>query len=787
MAYRPKRRVLQAGASDDDDESLEPQNPFIDNEADEYDSDSEEPVPQEVAAAQRVAIYSQPNKSRAAFAEKLNDPKQYAEQIEARQRYEEDAEEAVGEAVAAPLQDGDPRLYSIRCRIGREEDVACRVRKKWTTPSAPEMAISSVVVPEKKKGVISVEAVSETKLVDALEGIRDLYLNTFKELPEQKMRELVTTRMPDLPELNTYVRVKGGKYKGDLGIVTQYVDGQPTYVWVKLVPRFDAKRFQEIARLLREQRRRGKDEDEELARRRQRLEVGGHPEKQLFLARELGIEDVVETKVDEDDGVVKQTFDHKVFYDGLVYRRMKITTLETENVDVREDEVMLLHRNNEYEAKGKTRFNKRRVYQERDRVRMVSEDPVLHGKLARVLEVNGALDQLLIEFEDDHQGVLVNTNDVQIVFETGDRVKVNGGVYAGETGVIECVRDNEALVYSDTKMSSIAVSLIDLVFTTEVSQPISELKGFKINDFIQMASSVGIVLGIHVDSGKLQVLNHLGQVERVDPAAVQGKYPEKRDVRCRDRNGNFVGLGDVVEITAGVHRGRQGRVAHIFQFDKIFVTCPGLLENNSYLVVSNRDIVGPNATHRSTSLYDGKGRGERGEYRRDDRGGGLPSDMTFREMRGKQVTILHGPHKNYTGKVTKVQGKQLVIVLNATGKTIKMEYNEDEIKFEDRHAPKRVERKVIPPNTPAIASTPMINHMATPGHHSLYAPTPAHTMQTPAYSIATPRPDPMQIPATPSTTHIPQTPYTPNTSASSYFSTPTPSYIRPSSSAFTPK
>ena len=103
------------------------------------------------------------------------------------------------------------------------------------------MAIKSAVVQDHLKSYVYVEAEREDHVKKALAGMRHVYhMKPIRLVPIKEMVDSITVTKKKVENIviGSWVRMRGGAYKGDLARVidTNYADNQCT---VKLVPRFD--------------------------------------------------------------------------------------------------------------------------------------------------------------------------------------------------------------------------------------------------------------------------------------------------------------------------------------------------------------------------------------------------------------------------------------------------------------------------------------------------------------------------------------------------------------------
>jgi transcription elongation factor SPT5 len=113
----------------------------------------------------------------------------------------------------------DPKLWMVKCAIGRErEAVVCLMQK--SIDKGPELQIRSAVALDHLKNYIYVEADKEAHVKEACKGLRNIFSQKVMLVPIREMSDVlsVESKAIDLSR-DTWVRMKIGTYKGDLAKV----------------------------------------------------------------------------------------------------------------------------------------------------------------------------------------------------------------------------------------------------------------------------------------------------------------------------------------------------------------------------------------------------------------------------------------------------------------------------------------------------------------------------------------------------------------------------------------
>ena len=138
----------------------------------------------------------------------------------------------------------DPKLWMVTVKQGKErETVVCLMQKAINLHKLGKgaMAIKSAAAQDHLKSYVYVEADREDHVKKALAGMRHVYhMKPIRLVPIKEMVDSITVTKKKVENvaIGSWIRMRGGVYKGDLGRVVDvnFADNQCT---VKLVPRFD--------------------------------------------------------------------------------------------------------------------------------------------------------------------------------------------------------------------------------------------------------------------------------------------------------------------------------------------------------------------------------------------------------------------------------------------------------------------------------------------------------------------------------------------------------------------
>ncbi|KAK4533407.1 hypothetical protein CCYA_CCYA17G4289 [Cyanidiococcus yangmingshanensis] len=135
----------------------------------------------------------------------------------------------------------DPRLFMVKCRTGKEKEMAVCLLQKCVDRAnqGQPLAISAVVAPDHLRGCIYIEALREGDVREAIKGQHNLYQSKVTLVPLKEMVQVLSTRRlkeRDKVIPGQWVRLRRGLYAGDLAQVYELREDE---VMVRLVPRLD--------------------------------------------------------------------------------------------------------------------------------------------------------------------------------------------------------------------------------------------------------------------------------------------------------------------------------------------------------------------------------------------------------------------------------------------------------------------------------------------------------------------------------------------------------------------
>ncbi|KAH6562967.1 hypothetical protein BASA50_006097 [Batrachochytrium salamandrivorans] len=680
---RPKKRQRRHKA-----------NPFIDNEAavdedeDEDDEEAEDGFDREEAEEAERTFHDE-SRHRALDRHMQQEEDTNAEAIAERfkQRYGRSEMsrgtfrgdlDHVPQGVLIPSVN-DPKLWLIRCKPGKEKTIVMQMMRKFFDlefSSKTPLEILSVFSRDSLQGYIYIEAMKQAHVMSAIEGVQNLYVSKLALVPVNEMVDCLTIKGKILDiKANAWVRIKRGKYDGDLAQVLEVHESGDT-VSVKLIPRLEPSR--DLHGVGQPRRKKGNDVRQ--------------PQK-LFQPNEFNKREI-------NPGNGGYNYQGEFFdKDGYLEKSVKVRSLLTENVNPTLDEITKFTGGSINEHGNDLALLASANQATPDDFQIGEGITVISGELRNVpgviQSIEGGIVTILPNKSFGLSGPLrYPARDIAKRFEEGNHVKVVGGVHKDETGLIVKIENNVVTILSDTTLNPISVFSKDLRTASEVSTTGTSLGQYETLDLVQLsASDVGVIVKIEKDI--LLILNQYGNLVRVKPQQVQSKRDSSRAVTS-DSHARPVTSGDNVVVSDPSSTiKRSGTVMHIFR-SHVFVKSREVAENNGVIVSRNSNISvldGKASTpsmgamgrsnaynpYASPTAAGGGGLGSPGRGRGRGRGRGGRDEFV-----GKTVIICGGPYKGYLGIVKDATETHARVEMHTGNKIINVEKSKLNINGESR-------------------------------------------------------------------------------------------------------
>ncbi|KAI6654895.1 hypothetical protein LOD99_2774 [Oopsacas minuta] len=614
----------------------------------------------------------------------------------------------------------DPNLWMVKCRIGFEKETAFNLMRKFVfLHDSKPLLIKSVIAPEAVKGYIYVEAYKQSHVKQAIDGNSNLNIGQHnqKMVPIQEMTDVLkVVRDPTVVKKGSWVRLKKGIYRDDIAQVV-YVDNSQNTLYLKLIPRLDLKKIAA--------KYDSKNNNRPLPRNKQFK----RPPAKLF--DDEAIEECGGT-VSNERGF--QLFEGDNYQSGFLCKYFPKSAILMDGVTPTLKELEKFQTNPED-------IDVNLNNSARD-IKLIPGDFVevcegeLKNLLGKVTSVDGSNVNIISKHEELQTVMEFPIRELRKYFQIGDHVKVVGGQFMGESGLVVRVEENVAIIFSDISRDEMKVRPRDLQLCTETSSGIDSQGQNEVGDLVQVdPQTVGIIVRIERDS--YRVLTHYDKIQSVKQQAVQKK--NSRRAVTLDKNNNSLSVKDLVRIMDGKKKGSQGEIQHIFR-NFVFVKIHQYFENAGYAVVRSKacELVGgqnkpagiigtprasprPNNTLQSPRVVMSSPRGA-GGY---GRGGGNFARDT--KLVGQTVRITVGAYKNHIGIVKDATEALARVELHTSPLTINVDKTHLAIVSDQKTG------------SQTVAHTPNLGYQ-TPMHGRWGGATPMHGSRTPMYGSMTPDP-----------------------------------------------
>ncbi|RUS84145.1 hypothetical protein EGW08_008119 [Elysia chlorotica] len=633
----------------------------------------------------------------------------------------------------------DPNLWVVKCRMGEEMATVIHLMRKMITYQLTEepLQIMSVVCKEGLKGYIYIEAFKQTHVKQAIEGIGNLRMGYYKQqmVPIREMTDVLkVVKETATLKPKSWVRLKRGVFKEDLAQVDVVYPSQ-NEVWLKLIPRIDYTRPRGVMR--------NNTSYQEQKKRRRR------PPQKLFDVE--GIRAIGGEIASDGDFLVFEgnRYDSKGFLfkgfamSAIIAEGIKPTLAELEKFEDQPEGIQVEL------VPEKQASDIAHTYAPGDRV-MVAEGELQHLP-GKVIKVDGNKITILPRHEVLKDPLEFPYYELRKFFKMGDHVKVIGGRYEGDTGLIVRVEDNVIVLFSDITMHELKVLPKDVQLCADMATGVDSLGQYQFGDLVMLdPQTVGVI--VRLEKENFQVLSMHNKVVGVKPQSITRKKDTRNAVSLDSENNN-VQVRDIVNVIEGPHSGRSGEIKHLYR-NFAFLNSRLMTENGGYFVCRTRHLTlagggkqtsvkamggfAPMSPRISSPAHPSGGgespsRGQGGAGRGGGGGGGM--SRRDREIIGQTVRIIQGSFKGYIGIVKDATESTARVELHSSCKTISV----DRSRLSTRTGPKPSggQTSTYGGRTPSYGGqTPMYGGSRTPLYGSQ---TPLHDgSRTPHYGGMTP-------------------------------------------------
>ncbi|KDR77014.1 hypothetical protein GALMADRAFT_246210 [Galerina marginata CBS 339.88] len=653
----------------------------------------------------------------------------------------------------------DASLWQVRVKPGRERDIVFSLMRKAIDVeySARPLSIMSAFQRDSLPGMIYVEARSAKQVTEACNGLVGVYPSRGVQLvPIEEMASLLQIKKQETTLVpGTWVRIRRGKYAGDLAQVMDLTDNGED-VGLRLVPRIDMNPRDDASL-------------DPQGKKRKKTATGPgslRPTQRLFNYEEI-------LKVYGRKHVTKRSqsyvFQNDTYKDGFLEKDFKSSALILDDVNPTLDEITQFTKRQDgaednvvnlsaiAEASRKAAIA---VLQPGDHIEVFEgEQSGLHGV---VDEIAGDVVTITAQGLDlDGQKMEIPARSVRKRFKPGDHVKVMAGQNADETGLVVSVSDNVVTFVSDMSMQEISVFSKDLREAAEVGSGSNIVGNYELYDLVQLdAQTVGVIFKTERDS--FRVLDQNGQVRLVQPHQISMRRDSSRAI-ATDAEGHELRVNDNVKEIDG--EGRKGLVLHTHQAFFAFLHNRDIAENSGVFVTRTRSLasLAPKSNVLKTAGAD---LSKMNPAMVAPTGGMVGSGAMGRGPRdrdiGTTVMVVKGPHKGYVGTIKDTNGPVARVELRTGNKIIMIEKEKIYRRYPDgklealdkapRHGQQRGNSNPYHNGGFAVPRTPY-NSSKTPNPYggdsrtpawnaSSRTPNPYSDARTPAWNASSRTPNP---------------------------------------------
>ncbi|XP_073129582.1 putative transcription elongation factor SPT5 homolog 1 [Henckelia pumila] len=719
--YGGKRRRKAASGFFDEEAAVDSDDEEEEEEEGEYDFiDTGDDIPEVERRSHRRPLLSSEDEIEDVEEMERMIIKKYASRVDV--GYVEEATDVEQQGLLPSVR--DPKLWMLKCEIGREREVAVCLMQKCIDKGS-EVQITSAIALDHLKNYIYVEAHQEAHVREAVKGMRNIYPRMIKLVPIKEMTDVLSVE-PKAIDISkeTWVRMKVGTYKGDIAKVAD-VDNVRRLAAVKLIPRID---LQVLA---------NKIEEREIPKKK----AFTPPARFMNIDEARGLHIRIERKRDPATGDYYEKIGGLMFKDGFLYKNVSLKSLSTLNVQPTFDELEKFGQHSETGggdvSSSSMLFANRRKghFMKGDRVIIVKGDlRNLKGCVEKVGE-----DAVHIKLREGGLNTTLAISDKELCkyFEPGNHVKVVSGSTEGATGMVVSVEGHVVNIVSDTTKELLRVFADNVVESSEVTSGITRIGSYELHDLVLLDdNSFGVV--VRVESQAIQVLK--GVPERPDVALVrlrEIKHKIDKNFFAKDLYKNTLSVKDVVKILEGPCRGKQGPVEHIYK-GILFVYVRHHLEHAGFICVKSESCMmvagsranGDRSGNEFTSRFSHFGTPPRAPHSSMRTPGGGPMHFGERHgggrghdsLVGAVIKIRRGHYKGRKGRVVEVKGSMARVELESQMKVVTVERSHISVSVNDS-TPSRSETPLHPSRTPPHRyATPMRDSGATPIHDGMRTP-----------------------------------------------------------------
>lgn len=605
------------------------------------------------------------------------DAQQLAEQFKQRYgrgavgRFKSNDSATVSQRLLLPSVD-DPHIWGVRCRNGKEKEVVRSIltKKMRRQNTKKPLEVFTAFQRDNFIGYVYIEARKLEAVSDAIQGLSNVFGSSNKVLvPVEEYPDLLRPgKSTDVaPEPGNYVRVRQGKYKGDLAQI-EYVEDNGLDVLLKIVPRIDygTQTEQTVT-----------GDIKPGAKAPKRKATGKfRPASRFFSEADAASADPKNLSRRGNNVFLYKGNEYR---DGFLFKDFRVASLELRSVHPTLEELTKFQAGSSDEGLDisavaqsiKQTSLELVAFQPGDRVEITSgEQATLKGKVvaahtSRIVSV--AVDGMQSPIE-------IPTSNLRKIFNTGDHVRAVHGKHTDDSGLVVAGGADHVTFISDQTREAVTVFANYLVKSTDTTAGFGAQTRFDLMDLVQLNSDVvGVV--VRSEREAVSVLCTDGRCVDLSPSAVAGKLSLTRtQQQATDKQGSEIRVGDTVRETAGERR--SGPIVQVYR-TWLFVKAP--LDKLGVFVVNALNVENMAKSGSKMDLERmNPGRMNPSKSAMAPPPIRVPTGRDF--TLNKLVSIRRGGHKGKKGMVKQTNGDVARVELSATSKIVPI--NKEDLLFE---------------------------------------------------------------------------------------------------------
>lgn len=366
----------------------------------------------------------------------------------------------------------DPNIWGVRAKPGKEREIIFGIMKRVEERANTRNPLTITSAFERggtMAGYVYVEARRKEDIMEALDGLSNVYPRTKLVLvPIKEMPDLLRTKKSKEVEPGAYVRIKRGKYMGDLAQIEAVVSNG-LEVELRVVPRLDYGLNEDVNAPTESYSGANGLAAKAAKRKRGGFNALTRPPQRLFSEAEAKKKHL---KYLISVGDKRWQYLGDVYKDGYLIKDYKIQFLITEEVNPSLEEVTKFASSGGEDgaesldlgtlAATLKASSEKAAYLPGDMVEVYDgEQQGVCGKVVRIL--NDIVTIGVTEGDLTGQNIEVPVKGLRKRFREGDHVKVIGGSkYRDDVGMVVRISADKVTIVSDTTMNEITVFSKDL-------------------------------------------------------------------------------------------------------------------------------------------------------------------------------------------------------------------------------------------------------------------------------------------------------------------------------------